>query len=312
MQQQQQQQSNIIQQQMAAQQQQMANQMAIQQQQMLDAQKQILEQQQQQKQIMNSSQNEGMNPYYGNIQNQNVNNVQAPSYPVLNTQNVQVSEEKEPEIVPVMGQDAANEVFQWLSKLKTERYYKTFIENGYDQLTAIGDIEREDLKEMGVALGHIRIIVAAAVTAPDMNKRVKLKSVGMDTFIQEKTVKKMNDNGMRCILQHSEKENKAGAVWLFEMLDDDTNSYFRLKHVPTGTFLRMLGTGSADTRSPWSIAEKNGDGRLMLEKKGKGVYFIKVQEEMYLRFDEKRALGYNKVECTDKPDKNCRIELKLV
>ena len=32
---------------------------------------------------------------------------------------------------PVMGMDAANEVYQWLSKLKMERYYKTFIENGY-------------------------------------------------------------------------------------------------------------------------------------------------------------------------------------
>merc|ERR1711971_315206 len=82
-------------------------------------------------------------------------------------------EEKQPEVEPVMGQDAANEVYQWLSKLKMERYYKTFIDNGYDQLVTIGDIEREDLKEMGVALGHIRIIVAAAVTAPYMNKRVK-------------------------------------------------------------------------------------------------------------------------------------------
>merc|ERR1711971_345521 len=73
-------------------------------------------------------------------------------------------EEKQPEVEPVMGQDAANEVFAWLSKLKMERYYKTFIDNGYDQLTAIGDIEKEDLKEMGVALGHIRILKVPSST----------------------------------------------------------------------------------------------------------------------------------------------------
>ena len=52
-----------------------------------------------------------------------------------------------------------------------------------DQLNAIGDIEKDDLKEMGVALGHIKIIVAASVTAPYSNKQVKLKSVAYDTFI---------------------------------------------------------------------------------------------------------------------------------
>ena len=32
-------------------------------------------------------------------------------------------DEKKPDVEPVMGQDAANEVYQWLSKLKMERYY---------------------------------------------------------------------------------------------------------------------------------------------------------------------------------------------
>merc|ERR1712228_1135171 len=101
---------NAQKQQMEAEKMRMEQQMAMQQQQIL---------QQQQQQMANMSQ-PVQNPYYGNVQN--VNNVQAPSYPVLNTQDVIVNEgvtdEKEPEIVPVMGQDAANEVFQWLSKLK--------------------------------------------------------------------------------------------------------------------------------------------------------------------------------------------------
>merc|ERR1712157_280277 len=97
---------------------------------------------------------------------------------------------------------------------------------------------------------------------------------------------------------HKGKQEK-DAIWLFDMLDGDTGSFLRMK---------KPGEAEADTRSPW---ERNHMGRLMLEKKGKGVYFIK-WEESYLRFEEPRALAYNKVECTDKPDKNCRIELKLV
>ena len=96
------------------------------------------------------------------------------------------------------------------------------------------------------------------------------------------------------------------------MLDESgTNSYFRLKHVPTGTFLRFLGEKKpVDTRSPWS---QNRSGKLKLEKQGKGVYYIKeVTGELYLRFKEKRALGYNEVEGVEEPDKNCRVELKLV
>merc|ERR1712154_482200 len=124
-------------------------QIAMQQQQMLEAQK-VLLQQQQQSNLSNASsnapspQNEGIsgsapiNPYYGNDSN---TTQQAPSYPVLNkpvepvqpvqvVQNVEV-EQKQPDIVqPVMGQDAANEVLVWLTKLRMERYYNTFIENG--------------------------------------------------------------------------------------------------------------------------------------------------------------------------------------
>merc|ERR1712176_901545 len=99
---------------------------------------------------------------------------------------------------------------------------------------------------------------AAALTAPYMNKRIKLKSVVFDTLDDE---------------------------------ESGTNSYFRLKHVSSGSYLRIMGDGkSVDTRSPW---EKNMC-KLMLEKKGKGVYFIKaVHDEIYLRFEEKRMLGYN-------------------
>merc|ERR1712003_322962 len=225
----------------------------------------------------------------------------------------QKKEEKQPEVEPVMGQDAANEVFAWLSKLKMERYYKTFIDNGYDQLTAIGDIEKEDLKEMGVALGHIRILVAAAVTAPYLNKRVKLKSVSYESFVHEYSKpNKMKGGGMRCVLQHNDKEKREGTVWLFDMLDNgDTLSDFRLKHVKSGSFMRLMGAGKeVDTRSPW---KDNQNGQLMLKRISKGVYYIKeIKQERYLRFDRERALGYNKMMCTDKPDKDCRIKLKLV
>merc|ERR1711971_550168 len=138
---------------MAAQKQAMeAEKLRMQQQQMAMQQQQVQQQQPQQE-----DEREG-----GNCAPPSVN----PEYTSGGYPNLQKEEkeEKQPEVEPVMGQDAANEVFAWLSKLKMERYYKTFIDNGYDQLTAIGDIEKEDLKEMGVALGHIRILKVPSST----------------------------------------------------------------------------------------------------------------------------------------------------
>ena len=264
-------------------------------------------------------QNEGIsspvNPYYGNDASNvdtsgGVGGGAAPSYPVLNQPVIPPDDNKEEAIVPRQGQEAADEVLAWLQKLKMERYYKTFIENGYDQLESVGEISKEDLKEMGVALGHIKIIVASSVTAPFMNKRVRLKSVSFDTFIHEYgKVKDMGNGGKRCILQHNDKKNKPGAVWVFECVEDQT---FRLKHEPSGSFIRLLGEHEeeADTRSPFG-----SDSTLILEKSEttRGAYFIKcVKSECYLGCDKPRSLGYNKTKQTTKRDNDCRFHLQLV
>merc|ERR1712176_596460 len=201
---------------MEAEKQRMAQEMAMQQQQLLDAQKKAMEQSQMEGM---SNVNPPINPEYANI---------SPVYPVLNNEekhsntNDVIVDEKESQSVVTMDSAAAGEVYEWLSKLKMERYYKNFVDNGYDQLSLIGDICKDDLKDMGIALGHIKVIMAAALTAPYMNKRIKLKSVGYDTFIHEYgNPIKHGDNGVRCKLQHNEKENKPGTVWLFDMLDDE-------------------------------------------------------------------------------------------
>lgn len=144
---------------------------------------------------------------------------------------------------------ANNKVYEWLRKLNMAKYFDKFVENGYDELDSIGGIEKKDLKQMGVSLGHIDVIMAAANIVPFMNEKVKLKSVEYGTFIHEygNPIKHKN-NGIRCKLQHNDKQ---GAVWLFDVFDDDL-SCFRLKHVVSGSYLRILGhEKSVDTRSPW-------------------------------------------------------------
>eukprot|EP00483_Globobulimina_turgida_P007052 UN07066 len=217
-----------MQQDMEIQQQQLVQQQAT----MLESQRVMLEQQQQMsslsQNVSNPPQPEGIsgsapvNPYYGDTQVPQ--NEALPSYPVLNeavqpvqpivqqeivAQQVEWKEEKEAAAIPVMGQDAANEVLRWLTQLKMERYYSTFIENGYDQLESVGEITKEDLKEMGVALGHIKIIVSASITAPFQNRKVRIKSVRYETYLHEYgSPRKYDDGGRRCLLQHNEKKDK--------------------------------------------------------------------------------------------------------
>merc|ERR1712154_469254 len=125
----------------------------------------------------------------------------------------------------------------------------------------------EDLKEMGVALGHIKTLVAASVMAPFMNRRVRVQSLHYESFLVSKKVKEHGDDGRRCILQHTKKGDE---IWLVEPLGNGT---FRLKHEPTGSWLRMEKVEKeADTRSPWTDNVSTRTLQLVHEKKG--VYYI--------------------------------------
>jgi len=215
-------------------------------------------------------------------------------------------EEKEVEPVPTMGVENANKVKFWLSAYNMERYYNMFIKNGFDTLERVGDITGDDLKEMGVALGHIKTIVAASAMAPYQNRKVRIQSVQYETFLMDKEVK---DHGKdkRCKLKHSKKKEEANC-WLFEVLGNGT---FRLKHIPTKSWLRMIGQeGAVDTRSPFT--EDNSSMQLI--RQSKGVYFIKraMGEDAYLRFAEPSTFGSNAVEIVKIPMNVCRVRITCV
>merc|ERR1712113_243964 len=118
----------------------------------------------------------------------------------------------------------------------------------------------------------IKIIMHSCVTAPFMNKRVKLRCVSYQTYIHEYGKPKDMGNGKRCILQHNDKHNKPGNIWVFENTQDQK---FRLKHEPTGSWLRSMGAehGECDTRSPFE--EKNSTFVLEKEEGSQGIYYIK-------------------------------------
>jgi len=275
----------------------------------------------------NSPHNEGIsntfappvNPYYGGSGNNIVD--EPPAYPVLiQPQPVQQQgqqqyaeppeDNKEVEqSMPSKGQDAANEVLTWLTKLNMQRYYQTFIDNGYDQLETVGQISKDDLKEMGVALGHIKIIMASCINAPFANKRVRLKSVNHNTYIHEYGAPRDASGGKRCVLQHNDKKTNPGTVWMFEVVEDQV---FRLKHQATNTWMRVKkdNTNGTDTRSPLG-----GFSDLVLEKheKDKGVFYIKeVKQELYVRCERPRSLGRNLVSFTSEKMPECRIQIQVV
>jgi hypothetical protein len=52
------------------------------------------------------------------------------------------------------------DVAEWLASLHLEEYAQRFAENGID-LSVIGDLTENDLKELGVLLGHRRKMLRA-------------------------------------------------------------------------------------------------------------------------------------------------------
>jgi hypothetical protein len=180
-----------------------------------------------------------------------------------------------------------DEVRQWLATLNMQGYADTFIENGYDTLEAISDISRDDLKDMGVKLGHIKLILASSINANFLNKNVRLKNVHFETYVSNYGPPEKLDEGARCHLQHNEKGDKPGCLFAFEILD---GAVFRLRHIESGTFLKFRDDLIVG-RSPY---EKTGGlSQLVLEKaEQRGIYYIKcVKNGLYLQCEVPRQFG---------------------
>ena len=62
------------------------------------------------------------------------------------------------------------EVVEWLNMLSFHEYIDNFIQNGYDRFDAIYKMEKEDLKDIGVKMGHIKVILQAIETEKKRNE----------------------------------------------------------------------------------------------------------------------------------------------
>ena len=60
----------------------------------------------------------------------------------------------------------ARDVGAWLERLDLGRYAEAFADNGVD-LRALPHLTEDDLKELGVLLGHRRVLLAAIAALPD-------------------------------------------------------------------------------------------------------------------------------------------------
>ncbi len=60
----------------------------------------------------------------------------------------------------------AHDVGEWLEGLELGKYAEAFVENGVD-LRALPHLSEGDLKDLGVLLGHRRILLAAIASLQD-------------------------------------------------------------------------------------------------------------------------------------------------
>ncbi len=66
----------------------------------------------------------------------------------------------------------ADEVRAWLASLKLEQYASSFIENGYDDLSALADMDDKDLDTLGITrAGHRKRILVSGTLVPEDPRR---------------------------------------------------------------------------------------------------------------------------------------------
>ena len=61
---------------------------------------------------------------------------------------------------------AMGDVTEWLESIGLSEYVQRFVENGID-LSVLGDLTEQDLKELGVLLGHRRKLLRAIAELDD-------------------------------------------------------------------------------------------------------------------------------------------------
>ena len=63
----------------------------------------------------------------------------------------------------------AGDIREWLEGFGLDKYAEAFVENGVD-LRALPHLSEDDLKELGVLLGHRRILLAAIASFQDQER----------------------------------------------------------------------------------------------------------------------------------------------
>jgi len=80
--------------------------------------------------------------------------------------------------------EEASPVGQWLKSLNLNQYADVFIKNGFDQLKNVGNITESDLKQMNVALGHIKTILIAAQHVTYIGHTISIRGTRWKVFLK--------------------------------------------------------------------------------------------------------------------------------
>jgi len=92
-------------------------------------------------------------------------------------------------------EDKDSPVGKWLDSINMGQYTEVFFKNGFDQLENVGNITEEDLKQMKVALGHIKIILSSSKHVNYIGKIISIRGIQWQLFLRAVPVHKNHDHG---------------------------------------------------------------------------------------------------------------------
>jgi len=124
-------------------------------------------------------------------------------------------------------------VKSWLDSIQMGEYLQTFLQNGFDRLTSIGAITESDLDKMKIALGHRKVLIAAAHLAPYAGRKIVLRSLNYNTHVSGEALDKAKDAATD-LAAHKDIDEEC--IWRCTQIEEGKMTLSNMKH---GGYLRI-------------------------------------------------------------------------
>jgi len=202
-------------------------------------------------------------------------------------------------------QEMQTPVGQWLKSLNLSQYTDVFIKNGFDQLSNVGNITENDLKQMNVELGHVKTILNAAQHVLFVGHIVSIRGIRWQLFLKAKAIGK-HDHG------EATSEDKLDGFSKWKVIELP-NGKIALENVQEpNCYLSLPNKDNEQVRIQTHIQDWE---TLQIERHPQDAskYVLKCPTNAtYLAINESKFIGANPVHAVFNPKDESKIDIEIL